>query len=415
MGFASAVRAAGVAASRLTLPTIRVIARRCSDHTRALARPSALAFLDRFSHPLPPDVAAFVQTWPTRSLQIDDVFRDYYQNSGDKDFSLETLEEIARLSACLMGPGRVELGSFIREPALGSPHLFKRMNYMATLADKLVRFPEESRGLFHALVAPHVHHFRRFSATATFLSAAGVVLHPSIPLTANPIYAARNLKMSPEMALKGALDGLSEIDPKLSVVVYFSGTHGVNGFPGDYLNEARQMFTQLRQTNRDIYFNYGDTTGEASPKMIRKVIQALLEDGVSADHIYFHFHFNPRWSLRQNLILLSAKVGVAMAMGVRKFDCNAFGEGGSPLNPQQGPNGNVGMSYFIGLAQALNLSVNGNLGSVEHRTRFLTQTFEYQDYLNERLAVPVQDIVATHLQPAWLVDGLRIAAQTVSG
>jgi len=95
----------------------------------------------------------------------------------------------------------------------------------------------------------------------------------------------------------------------------------------------------------------GDTIGVAGPADVRRVVGALLADGIGAERLAMHFHDTRGTAL--------ANVAAALELGIRTFDASTGGTGGCPYAP--GAAGNLAtedLAYLLdreGLTHGLDL------------------------------------------------------------
>ncbi len=81
----------------------------------------------------------------------------------------------------------------------------------------------------------------------------------------------------------------------------------------------------------------GDTIGVAGPADVRRVVGALLSDGIGAERLAMHFHDTRGTAL--------ANVSTALDLGVRCFDASTGGTGGCPYAP--GAAGNLATEDLV--------------------------------------------------------------------
>jgi hydroxymethylglutaryl-CoA lyase len=95
----------------------------------------------------------------------------------------------------------------------------------------------------------------------------------------------------------------------------------------------------------------GDTIGVAGPADVRRVVRALLGDGIGPDRLALHFHDTRGTAL--------ANVAAALELGIRCFDASTGGTGGCPYAP--GAAGNLAtedLAYLLdreGMSHGLDL------------------------------------------------------------
>jgi len=81
----------------------------------------------------------------------------------------------------------------------------------------------------------------------------------------------------------------------------------------------------------------GDTIGVGGPADVRRVVGALLADGIGADRLAMHFHDTRGTAL--------ANVAAALELGIRCFDASTGGAGGCPYAP--GAAGNLATEDLV--------------------------------------------------------------------
>jgi hydroxymethylglutaryl-CoA lyase len=104
-----------------------------------------------------------------------------------------------------------------------------------------------------------------------------------------------------------------------------------------------------------------DTVGAAAPADVRRVLGALLADGIAADRLACHFHDTRGTAL--------ANVVAALELGVRCFDSAAGGTGGSPYAP--GAAGNLATEDLVYLLDRQGVRHGVDLDRVIVAARFI--------------------------------------------
>lgn len=97
-----------------------------------------------------------------------------------------------------------------------------------------------------------------------------------------------------------------------------------------------QVARQLLELGVD-EISVGDTIGVAGPADVRRVVGALLADGIVPDRLAMHFHDTRGTAL--------ANVTAALELGIRCFDASAGGTGGCPYAP--GAAGNLATEDLV--------------------------------------------------------------------
>ncbi len=70
------------------------------------------------------------------------------------------------------------------------------------------------------------------------------------------------------------------------------------------------------------FIGFGDTTGVANPRQVRRFFDAVLAAGFTRDEVVIHFHDTRGWGVANNL--------VALEMGFKYFDSSLGAIGGQP-------------------------------------------------------------------------------------
>ena len=109
-----------------------------------------------------------------------------------------------------------------------------------------------------------------------------------------------------------------------------------------------------------------DTVGAAGPADVRRVIGALLADGVAPQMLACHFHDTRGTAL--------ANVMAALELGVRCFDASAGGTGGSPYAP--GATGNLATEDLVYLLGREGLRHGVDLDGVLRAAAFIRQALD---------------------------------------
>lgn len=111
----------------------------------------------------------------------------------------------------------------------------------------------------------------------------------------------------------------------------------------------------------------GDTTGHATPEMIRNIIKAMLEKGVPIEKLQAHFHDTFGTALENTL--------AAVEMGVTTVHSSVGGLGGCPYAKTSTPNGrapgNLATEDAIWALRARGYAVNADLQQVFDTTQFI--------------------------------------------
>jgi isopropylmalate/homocitrate/citramalate synthase len=109
-----------------------------------------------------------------------------------------------------------------------------------------------------------------------------------------------------------------------------------------------------------------DTVGAAGPADVRRVIGALLADGIAPQMLACHFHDTRGTAL--------ANVMAALELGVRCFDASAGGTGGSPYAP--GAAGNLATEDLVYLLGREGLRHGVDLDGILRAAAFIGQALD---------------------------------------
>ena len=108
----------------------------------------------------------------------------------------------------------------------------------------------------------------------------------------------------------------------------------------------------------------GDTIGVAGPRDVRRVVGALLDDGISVDLLAMHFHDTRGTAL--------ANVSAALELGIRCFDASTGGTGGCPYAP--GAAGNLATEDLVYLLDREGMSHAVDLDALLEAARHVSRT-----------------------------------------
>lgn len=108
----------------------------------------------------------------------------------------------------------------------------------------------------------------------------------------------------------------------------------------------------------------GDTIGVGGPADVRRVIGALLAEGIGADRLAMHFHDTRGTAL--------ANVAAALELGIRCFDASTGGTGGCPYAP--GAAGNLATEDLAYLLDREGLSHGLDLDRILAAARHVSET-----------------------------------------
>jgi isopropylmalate/homocitrate/citramalate synthase len=108
----------------------------------------------------------------------------------------------------------------------------------------------------------------------------------------------------------------------------------------------------------------GDTIGVGTPGDVRRVVGALLDDGIPPGTLAMHFHDTRGTAL--------ANVAAALELGIRCFDASTGGTGGCPYAP--GAAGNLATEDLVYLLNREGLSHGVDLDAVLVAARHVSET-----------------------------------------
>lgn len=108
----------------------------------------------------------------------------------------------------------------------------------------------------------------------------------------------------------------------------------------------------------------GDTIGVAGPADVRRVVGALVADGVGPERLAMHFHDTRGTAL--------ANVTAALELGIRCFDASTGGTGGCPYAP--GAAGNLATEDLVYLLEREGLSHGVDLDRLLVAARHVSDT-----------------------------------------
>jgi hydroxymethylglutaryl-CoA lyase len=111
-----------------------------------------------------------------------------------------------------------------------------------------------------------------------------------------------------------------------------------------------------------------DTVGAAGPADVRRVIGALLAEGIPAARLACHFHDTRGTAL--------ANVVAAMELGLRCFDSATGGTGGSPYAP--GASGNLATEDLVYLLDREGVRHGVDLDAVIVAARFIGEALGHE-------------------------------------
>ncbi len=108
----------------------------------------------------------------------------------------------------------------------------------------------------------------------------------------------------------------------------------------------------------------GDTIGVAAPADVRRVVGALVVEGIESDRLAMHFH-----DTRGTAV---ANVSAALEQGIRCFDASTGGTGGCPYAP--GAAGNLATEDLVYLLEREGMNHGVDLDALLAAARDISQT-----------------------------------------
>ncbi|KAI5272020.1 pyruvate carboxyltransferase [Aureobasidium subglaciale] len=162
--------------------------------------------------------------------------------------------------------------------------------------------------------------------------------------------------------LKG-LEAAAALDVK-EIGIFLSATDGFSHCPYDGRTSPSTVLAMAKKMLEMGCFeiSLGDTTGTATPKDIRHLLEVLLAE-ITASKLAGHFHD----SFGQAI----ANVKEAFSMGIRAFDSSVGGLGGCPYSP--GAKGNVATEDVVYLFENMGISTGVDLAKLAKVGTWITQ------------------------------------------
>jgi hydroxymethylglutaryl-CoA lyase len=220
-------------------------------------------------------------------------------------------------------------------------------------ADELMRALPRRAGVRYPVLVPN----ERGMARAEAAGATAICLFTA----ATDAYAQHNIGMTVDQSLEAfAPVARAGRQQGMWIRAYVS-----TAFGDPYIGEVHEravvdVCRRLLELDVD-ELAISDTIGAAVPTDVRRVIGALLADGVRPDRLACHFHDTRGTGL--------AKVIVAMDLGLRCFDSAAGGTGGSPYAP--GAAGNLATEDLVYLLEREGVQTGVELERVLEAARFI--------------------------------------------
>jgi hypothetical protein len=340
----------------------------------------AQAFLNPLRAFTPPE--AISQRLPDKPIRFTNVVRDFIQSAPPLD-QQQTVEVLIR--TCL-DPAftLLEFGSLLPEPdqaRLADPtakghnlhQLFERMAYseplFETFLSRIADSPKDVKEIFTGkpfmFLVPNVGAASRFIALANRAKAIGITTTPAIFVSACPDYSQKNKNKSPQedalvsKAIATQLYDELGVQPHLYVSCYNGGNPGFDGPLSVNHDNTLAFATSIPYAS----LRLGDTFGKSTPETHGSALTALHAESIEMETVACHFHYDEAHSTDDNLVRTTGLVAESVIQGVLDFDGNSFSGGAkNPLTSStaqqpKGPSGNLQYSQLLGIAAALNLTV----------------------------------------------------------
>jgi hydroxymethylglutaryl-CoA lyase len=220
-------------------------------------------------------------------------------------------------------------------------------------ADELMRVLPRRPGVRYPVLVPN----ERGMARAEAAGATAICLFTA----ATDAYAQHNIGMTVDRSLEAfAPVARAARRQGMWIRAYVSTAFG-DPYIGE-VSERAVVDVSRRLLELDVdELAISDTVGAAVPADVRRVIGALLADGLRADQLACHFHDTRGTGL--------ANVVAAMDLGLRCFDSAAGGTGGSPYAP--GAAGNLATEDLVYLLDREGMQTGVQLDGVLDAARFI--------------------------------------------
>ena len=313
------------------------------------------------------------------TIVFHNVVRDFIQSfpyfNAEQDL-LSQIEPILRHVCLDPSFGVIEFGSILPPPKESGSEteskinqLRRRMAYSSPFfLDFLNRFthddaPEKDLFLekkFVFLIGNEAS-VSRFAALQRAADQANVTVVPAIFVSACPYYSQINKNRTPEEDSERSqklADSLIQ-ETGSYPILYISGYSGILG--EDQRQREACLDNTCRFATKIAYrmLKLADTSGLSRKEDQAQLLKKLAERGVIGSKIGFHFHYNSKTSLTENLTRLSGLIYQAIQEGVRVFDGNSFHGGQkNPLLVTGGPvplSGNLMFQHIVAILAALQL------------------------------------------------------------
>jgi hydroxymethylglutaryl-CoA lyase len=152
----------------------------------------------------------------------------------------------------------------------------------------------------------------------------------TVTISASEAYSQKNTKMSIDAALTQLRALWATLEGHASVDVVVSCAFGSPFDDVRTVADVAELVNKVRAVG-PVDITLADTTGAATPRRVRDVVQSIGVD------VGVHLHDTRGTALTNAL--------TAYELGVRRFDCSVGGLGGSPFAP--GAGGNLATEDFV--------------------------------------------------------------------
>ena len=240
---------------------------------------------------------------------------------------------------------------FIEAVSFVSPKAIPQMADAREVWEGLDRRP----GVFYSALVPN----RRGAETAAEVGVDGM----QVFIAASESYNQRNVKRS----VKDSIGNVAEVvevgrEAGIPVEGTLSTAFG-DPYEGDVSPERVVEVSRWMFDVGITSISYGDTTGMATPRRVRDVIEAV-RDALPQVELNMHFHDTRGTGL--------ANVLTALELGVDYFDASVGGMGGSPY--AQGATGNVTTEDVVHMVEDMGIDTDVDLDALIEAAR-LAQSF----------------------------------------
>lgn len=263
-------------------------------------------------------------TWPSK-VRIREVGpRDGIQSEKADVPTRDKIRLVEALGAT--GLGYIEAVSFV------SPKAIPQMADARDVWDGIRRNPD----VFYSALVPN----RRGAETAAEAGLDGM----QVFIAASESYNQRNVRRSVRESIANVADVVAVgreagIPVEGTISTAFGDPYEGDVAPARVVEVTRWMMDEGIDT-----ISYGDTTGMATPRRVRDVVDALRSN-VEGIQINMHFHDTRGTGL--------ANVVTALEMGIDYFDASVGGMGGSPY--AEGATGNVATEDLVHMLQDMGI------------------------------------------------------------